>query len=146
MRNGHKFNAVKTVVDGITFASKAEAKRYGELKMFQRSGLIRGLTLQPRYDIYALKFQDAPVKIGFYKADFRYDVPITDCDWKTVIEDVKGVTTETYRLKKKLVEAQYGITITEIGTGHQRRSAKRAVGFGAQRQRRTVKLKAELLK
>lgn len=113
---GHKYGAKRTEVDGITFASKAEAKRYKELKLMQRTGMIRGLTLQPRYDIYALKFQDAPVKIGFYKADFRYDVPLLDNAWKTVIEDVKGVRTETYRLKKKLVEAQYGIEITEVSS------------------------------
>lgn len=112
-RKPHKYGAKPTTVDGIRFASKAEAKRYGELKFLQRSGMISGLTLQPRYDIYALAFRAAPVKIGFYKADFRYRVPVLD-GWKDVIEDVKGVRTEAYRLKKKLVEAQYGITITEI--------------------------------
>jgi len=31
-----------------------------------------------------------------------------------VVEDVKGVKTPVYRLKKKLVEALHGITIQEI--------------------------------
>jgi hypothetical protein len=109
----HKYGAKPTVVDGIRFASQAEARRYSELKLLQKAGAIRGLVMQPRYDIYGLAFQAAPVKIAFYKADFRYQVPIID-GWKTIIEDVKGVHTESYRLKKKLVEAQYGITITEI--------------------------------
>lgn len=110
----HKFGAVATTVDGIRFASKREAARYGELKLLQGAGVIRGLVLQPKYDIYALAFQAAPVKVGFYKADFRYMVPVLDGKWKFIVEDVKGVRTEIYRLKKKLVEAQYGITITEV--------------------------------
>jgi hypothetical protein len=32
----------------------------------------------------------------------------------TVVEDVKGFRTPLYRLKKKLIEAQYGIAIIEI--------------------------------
>ena len=113
-RNGHKFNAVKTVIDGITFASKAEARRYAELKLLEKAGQIEYLTLQPRYDIYSMKFNDMPIKIGFYKADFRYFALLPSYEWKCIVEDVKGVKTEAYRLKKKLVEAQYGITITEI--------------------------------
>lgn len=112
-RNGHKYGAKPTTVDGIRFASKAEAKRYGELRLLEKAGAIRGLVCQPRYDIYTLKFQAAPVKVAFYKADFRYLVPVLN-GWKSIVEDVKGVRTEAYRLKKKLVEAQYGITITEI--------------------------------
>jgi hypothetical protein len=111
---GHKYGATATTVDGIQFASKAEARRYSELRLLEKAGAIRGLTLQPRYDIYALAFQAAPVKVAFYKADFRYMVPLMGDKWKTVVEDVKGVRTEVYRLKKKLVEAQYGIQITEV--------------------------------
>lgn len=105
--NGHKFNAVKTVIDGHTFASKAEAKRYGELKMLEKAGEIDGLVLQPRFPLEVNR-----VSIGAYVADFSY--------WTLqrppgrVIEDVKGMKTPLYRLKKKLVEALYGIEITEI--------------------------------
>ncbi len=49
-------------------------------------------------------------RIGFYKADFRYEVTATG---ERVIEDVKGVRTAVYRLKKKLVKALYGIEIIE---------------------------------
>lgn len=108
MRNGHKYGAKPTVVDNIRFASKAEAKRYGELKVLERAGEIRELELQPRYDLSAWG-----QKIARYIADFRYkDRRDNFRNW--VVEDVKGVKTPVYQLKKKLMAVQYGITITEI--------------------------------
>lgn len=100
-----KYGAVKTVVDGITFDSKAEARRYGELKLLQAAGVIKDLEMQPRYDITINdKF------CAFYKADFRYIQ-----DGEMVVEDVKGMKTPMYRLKKKLVEALYPhVEIMEI--------------------------------
>jgi len=46
-----KYKNIKTTVDGITFDSAKEARRYGELKMLERSRLISGLQLQPSFDI-----------------------------------------------------------------------------------------------
>jgi len=112
-RKGHKFGAVPTVVDGIRFASKAEAKRYGELKMLEKAGKIEELQLQPRYPLYALSRNDKQeVKIGEYRADFQYQ--FTSDPHTGVIEDVKGMRTPLYNWKKKHFEAQYGIEITEI--------------------------------
>ena len=111
-RNGHKFNAVRTEVDGITFASKAEAKRYCELKLSVKAKRIAHLEHQPVFPLIV-----NGVKVGKYVADFRYVVLPWDYEEPvTVVEDVKGMKTPVYRLKKKLVEAQYGITITEITT------------------------------
>lgn len=115
-RNGHKYGAVRTTVDSITFASKAEAKRYGELKLLEKAGEIIGLKVQPEFSLnaWSADHADCP-KVGVYRADFEYVIPgyrpITD---QRVIEDVKGVKTALYRWKKKHFEAQYGITITEI--------------------------------
>ena len=53
----NKYNAVRTIVDGIAFASEDEAKRYGELKMFERAGRITDLLLQPQF-ILQQKFID----------------------------------------------------------------------------------------
>jgi hypothetical protein len=101
MRN--KYRAVKTVVDGIKFDSKKEAARYQQLKLLERAGEIMELTLQPRFDLIV-----NGVKCGFYKADFQYlEVG------KYVVEDVKGMKTPVYNLKKKLVKAIYGIDIFE---------------------------------
>lgn len=102
----HKYNAVKTVVDGRTFASKKEAARYVTLKLAEQCGTISGLECHPAYEIIV-----CGVRIGKYTGDFRYTK-----DGATVIEDVKSKATKTtaYRLRKKLVEAIYGITITEV--------------------------------
>ncbi len=101
-----KYNAVRTEVDGFIFDSKAEARRYSELKLAEQAGEITALELQPKFSI------DINGKhICTYIADFKYTDNRTG---RTVIEDVKGVKTPVYRLKKKLVEALHGITIQEI--------------------------------
>jgi hypothetical protein len=100
----HKYGAVKTEVDGIVFASKKEAKRYQELKLLRKAGKIAALELQPSFDLVV-----NGVKVGRYVADFRY----AEQDLE-VVEDAKGYKTDIYRLKKKMVEAQYGIEIREV--------------------------------
>lgn len=115
-----KFGAVRTVVNGFTFDSKAEARRYLELLAIGEAGEIRNLELQPRFPIVIRQgFFDIPIAV--YVADFRYEErtirDLTDWGgdvWTDRIEDVKGMPTPVYRLKKKLVEAQYGITVREI--------------------------------
>ena len=100
-----KYHSRKTIVDGITFDSAAEARRYSELMLMQRAGEITALELQPEFEIIV---EDK--YIGYYRADFRY-LPRSG---PRVIEDVKGFRTPVYHLKKKLVEALYNITITEV--------------------------------
>lgn len=150
-RNGHKFNAKPTTVDGIRFASQAEARRYSELKLLEKAGEIINLELQPVFDLYAFDMSlgarlraaarairsgkgDDPrrhIKIGCYRADFRYMAKTLSASendhFVSVVEDVKGMKTPLYQWKKKHVEAQYGITITEIGRQrHKAAKAKRA--------------------
>lgn len=101
----NKYRAVKTTIDGIKFDSKAEGRRYAELKLLERAGEIRQLELQPRYSIVINGRH-----ICNYHADFRYFTAE-----QSIVEDVKGVRTPVYRLKKKLVEAVYpGIKIVEV--------------------------------
>lgn len=113
-----KYRAVKETVDGITFASKKEAAHYGELVIRARVGQIRNLILQPRYGLYVHPFQrrglDAAelIKIGDWVGDFQFE-ELIEGRWVTVVQDTKGVRTTTYRLKKRFVEALYGITIHE---------------------------------
>ena len=45
-----KYKAVKTIVDGIKFDSKKEAKRFQDLKLLERACVIENLELQPRFD------------------------------------------------------------------------------------------------
>lgn len=100
-----KYNSVRTTVDGITFASKMEANRYQELKLMQAAGEIYGLALQPKFPLVV-----NGLKVGTYVADFEY---FTD-GARRVIEDVKGVKTPIYKLKKKLVKALHGVDIQEV--------------------------------
>tara|TARA_R110000824_G_scaffold132271_12_gene294698 strand:+ start:252 stop:575 length:324 start_codon:yes stop_codon:yes gene_type:complete len=101
-----KYNAVKTEVDGIVFASKAEAKRYGELRLLLMADEIRQLEMQPKFPCHV-----NGALICTYVADFKYRDQRTG---ERIIEDVKGMKTPVYNLKKKLVEAVYGIEITEV--------------------------------
>jgi len=101
-----KYRAKKTVVDGITFDSKAEAKRYRELKLLERAGEITHLELQPKF-VLQPKFEKNGVKYRTitYAADFMY------CDFasggQVVVEDVKGMRTQQFELRRKLFEAKY---------------------------------------
>ncbi len=95
----------------IHFPSKAEAKRYGELMLEQRAGLISALMLQPGFHLHAnhvgASLDNWGIKIGTYVADFRY----VRQD-KIIIEDVKGgADTPLSAWKRKHAEAQYGIKI-----------------------------------
>tara|TARA_R110000787_G_scaffold181619_1_gene293659 strand:+ start:190 stop:501 length:312 start_codon:yes stop_codon:yes gene_type:complete len=98
-----KYNNKKVVIDGIKFDSIRESKRYLDLKNLERGGDIKNLELQPRYD-----FVLNGVKMGFYKADFRYVE-----NGVLVIEDVKGMKTPVYNLKKKMMKAFHNINILE---------------------------------
>jgi hypothetical protein len=111
MSRGIKWNIAKpTWIDGIKFASKAEAKRYQQLRLLERAGAISGLEVQPCYPLEAVNpFNGEVTPVGVYKADFRY---LDGERW--VVEDVKGMRTVIYRFKKRMVEAQYGIRIQEI--------------------------------
>lgn len=97
-----KYKAIKTEVDGITFDSKREAFYYCYFKKLEQAKEIFNLQLQVPYT-----FVLDGKKIFKYVADFQY----IDKDGKGHVIDVKGVETPVFRLKKKLIEAQYKITI-----------------------------------
>lgn len=98
-----KYKAKKCIIDGIKFDSMKEGRRYSQLKILEKAGQIQNLELQPKYDLMV-----NGSKVGFYKADFRYTE-----NGKQVVEDVKGMKTPIYNLKKKLIKAIYGIDIFE---------------------------------
>lgn len=105
MARRSKYNAKKKVVDGHLFHSTKEAERYCELKLFLKAGLIRNLVLQPRFLLQDEFFDKNGVKHKKieYVADFMY---IDKCG-KTIVEDVKGVLTDVYKLKKKMFLKKY---------------------------------------
>lgn len=101
MRN--KYNAKRTVVDGITFHSGVEANRYAELKLLERAGEISELMLQQSFVIDV-----SGVHICTYIADFSYIEK-----GRNIVEDKKGVRTALYSIKTKLVLACHGVDIRE---------------------------------
>jgi hypothetical protein len=102
----HKYGAIRTEVDGISFASKAEARHYQQLKLMEKGRAIHSLVLQPKFPL-----EVNGKKICTYIADFSYIVSDTG---EFVVVDVKGVKTDIYLLKKKMVDAILGIKITEV--------------------------------
>ncbi len=106
-----KFNARKTVLDGITFDSAREARRWSELLLLQRGGNITGLERQVVYVLApAVKLHaEARIKPALrYIADFRYYVPETG---ETIVEDAKGHETEGARIKRHLMATVHGIGV-----------------------------------
>lgn len=107
-----KFGNVRTTVDGIVFDSKAEARRYQELRLLEKAGEIcaGSLRCQASFPLSVTTSRGTVVRIGAYVADFDY-VDRHD----RVIEDVKGGdSTPLYKWKKKHFEAEYGLKIVEI--------------------------------
>jgi hypothetical protein len=102
-----KYGNRRTTVDGIMFASQREATRYAELILLARAGQIRELELQPRFP-----FHVGNQRVFTYIADFSYFD--RQRDGARIVEDVKGVRTREYLLKKRCIEAQYGVKIEEV--------------------------------
>ena len=92
-----KYRAIRTTVDGITFDSKGESKRWINLKQQQKDGRIQNLKRQIAYPLHV-----NGDLVTSYVADFTYDEDGTE-----IVEDFKGHVTTVFRLKKKLFEAIY---------------------------------------
>ncbi len=117
-RKRSKYRNIKVTYFGIQFDSKKEGARYLVLRKLEEEGRISDLQLQVKFPLHSVT-ED---KVADYICDFAYNTQGTSCfhddipgEWKpgTIIEDVKGVRTAVYRLKKKLFESEYGIDIKE---------------------------------
>lgn len=96
-----KYNNKITYIDNIRFDSRKEAMRYVYLRELVKNGTIKNLELQ-----VAFPFVYEGKKIFKYVADFVYED-----EFGKHVEDVKGVRTQIFNLKKKLIEAQHKIEI-----------------------------------
>ena len=124
-----KYRNKKVEIDGITFDSGKEARRYSELKILEKAGKIKSLRMQERFLLIPSQFETVPTgdyyqvgskkgipktkevcveKAVVYVADFTYIE-----NGKTVVEDTKGFKTKDYIIKRKLMLYRYGIHITE---------------------------------
>lgn len=106
----NKYGARKVTVDGETFDSTKEYRRYKELLLLQRAGKISDLRRQVPFELIPAQRVDGKVveRACVYKADFVYHQ-----DGKDVVEDSKGFKTPEYKLKKKLMLYVHGIRIKE---------------------------------
>ena len=121
-----KYHSRKITIDGETFDSQKEYRRYRELLLLQRAGAITELKRQVEYVL--IPAQREPDKVGVrggiikgktieqkcsYIADFVYQE-----NGKTVVEDVKGYKQSTayavFVIKRKLMLYVHGIKIKEI--------------------------------
>lgn len=127
-RRYNKYRAKKVSIDGNSFDSKREAKRYTELKLLLRAGKIKNLERQKEFvliptqrekseEIYKRGAHRGEAKKGkiiergvSYFADFCYN----DESGNYIVEDTKGVRTKEYIIKRKLMYYIHGIRIKEI--------------------------------
>lgn len=104
-----KYGNHRTVIDGIRFDSKREAERWCELRLLERAGEIKELQRQVSFELIPAQ-KNGKVKPVKYVADFTYETRYG----KYVVEDAKGVRTEVYKIKKKLMLERYGIEVVEV--------------------------------
>lgn len=101
-----KYHNKKVTIDGITFDSIRESRRYNELMLLLYAKEISNLELQPEFELLEA-FTDAEGKKHrgiLYISDFSYmDRQTKRC----IVEDCKGMRTQVYLLKKKLFLSKY---------------------------------------
>lgn len=121
----NKYRNKKIIQNGIEFDSKREARRFSELSLLEKAGAITNLQMQVKFELIPAQYETferygkngKKLKDGkrcvekscVYVADFVYQE-----NGKTVVEDVKGVRTKEYRLKKKMLLYFHGIRIKEV--------------------------------
>lgn len=108
-----KYKNTKVVIDGHTFDSKKEAKRYQDLKLLVKAGEISDLQMQVVFVLV-----ESVVLDGRKKPDMRYVADFVYCsDGLKIVEDVKSCATRklaAYRQKKHLMMSVHGIEIQEV--------------------------------
>lgn len=103
-----KYNNIKTK----GYDSKKEFLRSLELKQMQKNGIISELKEQVVFELIPKQMEGNKVieRACTYAADFTYK----DSFDNYTVEDVKGMKTEVYRIKKKLMLFIHGIKIKEV--------------------------------
>ena len=111
LKKGSKYHNRKVSIDGETFDSKKEARRWLELKHFEKVGEIKGLRRQVKFVLIPSQRRGGKVveRECSYLADFVYKQ-----DGELIVEDTKGVKTKDYIIKRKLMLWVHGIQIKEV--------------------------------
>lgn len=117
-----KFKNKKTEIDGHKFDSKAESRRYLELKTLAQTHKIGDLRLQVPFELVPSQYQDGRCieRSVKFVADFTYFQ-----DGQLVVEDVKSPATITpaFIIKRKLMLHVHGIRVKECLQKRQKRAA-----------------------
>lgn len=118
--NPSKYHAKKTARGNIKFPSEHEAKRFDELMLLLKAGKISDLRLQEEFVLQEgyTDLNGERVRPITYRADFTYseEVRLPGVEEKQkirVVEDAKGVRTPEYKIKRKMMQSKYGISIRE---------------------------------
>jgi hypothetical protein len=99
-----KYNAKKVQLDGHTFDSKAEARRYCELLLLKEANEIHSLKVHPRYTLLdPFTVKGVRYRGIYYESDFEYVE-----NGRMITEDVKGFSTQVFRIKRKLFLKRWG--------------------------------------
>lgn len=111
---------------GFVFDSRKEYRRWKELRLLERTGIITGLDRQVKFVLIPAQYETYErysdktgerLKDGTrccerevcYIADFTYNQ-----NGKAVVEDTKGFRTADYIIKRKLMLHVHGIRIKEV--------------------------------
>jgi hypothetical protein len=104
-----KYNNKITELDGIKFHSRKESVRYSQLKLYEKGGLIKDLRLQVSYELIPKMVINGKTERAIkYVADFVYIDTVND---KEIVEDVKGMITDIFKIKYRLMKQIHGIDI-----------------------------------
>ena len=109
-RSRNKYRNNPIIIDGIRFDSTKEGYRWCELQTLQKAGVISELQRQVKFELQPdFYFKGKKERAINYIADFTYYE-----NGEYIVEDVKGVKTQEYKLKKKMMQYIYGIDIKEV--------------------------------
>lgn len=116
MNRKHKYNAKKTVIDGIIFDSKAEAAYYNQLKILKRAGEIKDFEMQVQFTLLeSFKHPSKKTKAGkpskVRAINFTPDFVITELDGSKTVVDVKGMMSKDFPLRAKLFMKKYNMPL-----------------------------------
>ena len=99
----NKYKNKKVQIDMYVFDSIAESRRYKELALLEKAGEIENLQLQPKFLLQeSFKKNGKTYRRIEYIADFMYEEK-----GQAVVEDVKGMETKEFKIKRKLFEYKY---------------------------------------
>ena len=107
----NKYHNKKAEYKGIKFDSMKEMSWYIKYELMEKSGLIKDLQRQVKFELQpSFKLNGKTIRAINYYADIAYK----DKDDKLHVIDIKGMRTEVYKLKKKMMAYKYNIEIEEI--------------------------------